>query len=89
MTSYDTIISRLEGATGADNELDIAVDIALFHPDERHDAVRANAAGTKLVYTRRGGGTDTFLATDHTLNETTRRNAIALMRALKAKEGVK
>jgi hypothetical protein len=62
------VLARVEGATGADNALDIAIDIALFRPDSRHVSVRANSAGTKLVYTRHDGGTDTFWARDHTLD---------------------
>lgn len=83
-TEIEGLVERLRQATGPDNALDIAIDIALFKPDRDHVSVRANNAGTKLVYTRPDGRTDTFLARDHTLNERRRFKAIALLTALGA-----
>ncbi len=77
----EALIERLEkGETG--NALDIAIDIALFEPDQDHVAVKANNAGTKLVYTRAHGGTDTFWARDHTLNDRRVSLAIASLKSL-------
>ena len=87
--SLEDLLKRVESCSGPDNALDIAIDIALFTPDEKHVSVMANAAGTKLVYARRGGGSDTFWASDHTLTAGSRETAAALLRALiSQKEGV-
>ena len=81
-SSLREIKDRLEACTGPENALDIAIDIALFEPDRKHVSVRANAAGTKLVYARHDGKTDTYWAQDHTLNEVRRSAARALIAAL-------
>jgi len=81
MTLHD-ILAAAEKATGPDNRLDCEIDIALFTPDSRHASVRMNDAGTKLIYTRHGGGTDTYRSEDHTLNALSRAHATALLRAL-------
>ena len=80
---HDDLIERLEKATGTDNELDIAIEIALFNPDV---AVRPNAAGTKLIYTKRDGSEVTHWADDYTLLPESRRRSIALLRALSNRE---
>ena len=82
MTDREELLERLRLNDAPDNALDIAIDLALFKPDEQHKSVRANDAGTKLVYTRRTGGTDTFLARDHTLNSASRAIAASLLRSL-------
>ena len=86
MTDLKSIADRLEGATGPDNALDMAVEIALFKPDREHVAVRPNAAGTKLIYTTRSGGEHTFWANDYTLNAESRASTLALVRSLLTKE---
>lgn len=80
------LLDRLEKATGSSNELDVAIEVALFEPDARHTSARANSAGTKVIYTRRGGGEDTHWAPDHTISAESRRRFIALFRALEAKQ---
>lgn len=72
------LIKRLGKATKSDNALDVLVEIALFEPDETFVAVRANAAGTKVIYTRPDGREQTFWAPDWTMDHT---KAIALLRA--------
>jgi hypothetical protein len=78
----DGLIEKLRANTGPSNALDMEIDIALFKPDAMHVAVRANEAGTKLVYTRHDGRTDTYWANDHTLDDVSRELAIEQLRAL-------
>ncbi len=82
MAEVKELIARVEAATGPDNRLDCEIDVALFEPDRHHVSVRLNSAGTKLVYTRHDGKTDTFLSRDHTLTPARRALAIADLRAL-------
>lgn len=85
------LIERVGKCVEPDNALDVAIEVALFTPDQRHASARSNAAGTKVVYERREGGTDTYWAPDHTLNAGSREQARrALLRALSngSKEGV-
>lgn len=78
------LIERLEkGETG--NEMDIAIEIALFEPDADYSAIRANAAGTKVIYTKRSGAEVTHWAGDHSMG-LRRERTIALLRALEAKD---
>ena len=64
-----------------DNELDIAIEIALFEPDEDWGGVRANAAGTKVIFSRHNGTSRTCWARDFTLSASSRAAAIALLHA--------
>lgn len=73
------LIDRLRGCKEADNALDIAVEIALFTPDAQCASVRANNAGTKLVYTMHSGDTVTHWAWDWTLTPENREEAIKLL----------
>ena len=57
------LITRLKAGERS-NELDIAIEIALFVPDQQHRSVRPNSAGTKVIYTRRDGKEETFWAHD-------------------------
>ena len=82
MTDREELLERLRLNDAPDNALDIAIDLALFKPDEQHKSVRANDAGTKLVYTQHDGRTDTYRAFDHTLNDRTRYEAGVLLRSL-------
>jgi hypothetical protein len=86
MSDIAGLIERLEKASGPDNALDLAVEVALFRPDRRHVAVRPNAAGTKLVYTRPDGGANTYRAFDWTLGGTSKALAIGKLRALLSQE---
>lgn len=47
-----TLIEKLQAATGPDNALDVAVEVALFQPDETCRSCHTNSAGTKVVYRR-------------------------------------
>lgn len=81
-TSLMAIADRLEKARGPDNSLDCEIDIALFAPDREHASIRMNAAGTKLIYTRHDGRTDTYWSKDHTLTADRRATALSRLRAL-------
>lgn len=86
MSDLKSLLERVEKATKPDNSLDIAIEIALFTPDQRHLSVCANDAGTKLIYERRGVGEDTYWAADVTLNANSRKAAAALLRSLIAQQ---
>jgi hypothetical protein len=49
-----------------DNALDVKIELALFEPDEDYASIRANAAGTKVIYTGHDGKEATFWAQDWT-----------------------
>jgi len=86
MPDLASLLEEVRSAKGPTNSLDMKIEMALFKPDGLHTSVRQNAAGTKLVYTRQDGGTDTHWAADHTLNAATRERAIALLTALITQE---
>lgn len=65
----------------ADNALDVQIEIALFRPGSVYTAVRANAAGTKLIYTDRAGNDVTCWAEDWTMRD----NRDATVAALRAR----
>lgn len=46
------------------NALDVLIDVALFEPGPRFVAQRANAAGTKVIYTDTEGKEHTYWAID-------------------------
>lgn len=77
MASSPNLIERVESGQGADNELDVLIEIALFEPDGVDLAIRANSAGTKVIYTY-PTGEETYWARDWTLN---RLSAAAALRA--------
>jgi len=75
------LIERVEkGETS--NELDVAIEITLFNPDV---AIRANAAGSKVIYTKRDGSEATHLAWDWTLPRN-RPRTLTELRHLSAQE---
>ena len=49
------LIARVESAPREDNSLDVLCEVALFKPSSVFTAIRANAAGTKVIYTDRAG----------------------------------
>ena len=83
MGDIAALLERLRAARKPDNSLDIAVDIALFRPDDEFVSVAPNSAGTKLVYRAADGRTQTYWAQDHTLNRASIQTAIAALQALK------
>jgi hypothetical protein len=82
MTDHADILRRLEAAKGADNTLDIDIELALFQPDADYKSARANAAYTKVIYTRRDGTEVTHWAPDHTLSADRRKTFLALFRSI-------
>lgn len=66
MTDLHALAGRVEAGKGTSNALDVEVEIALFRPDELYLGVRANAAGTKVIYTDHGGNEATHWARDWT-----------------------
>jgi hypothetical protein len=72
------LAERVEKATEADNALDVLVEIALFEPGKVEKAIRANAAGTKVIYTDRGGKEETCWASDWTTWKRRKSTAAAL-----------
>ena len=62
----NALAAKVEGLTRSDNYLDVAVEIELFKPNSVYAAVRANAAGSKLIYTDRTGNEVTCWAEDWT-----------------------
>lgn len=63
MTDIDRIIAGLERGT-PDNALDVQVEVALFEPCGEMAAIRANSAGTKVIYTDHLGREYTHWAPD-------------------------
>jgi hypothetical protein len=45
------LADRVEACTASNNNLDVLIEVALFVPHGNWCEVRANAAGTKVVYT--------------------------------------
>lgn len=84
--SLEGLVERVKRCRRADNALDVAVEVALFTPDQRHVSARANAAGTKVIYARPDGRTDTHWAFDHTLDAGSRAAAIEALTALQSSE---
>ena len=68
MADLEELAGRVEGLTGPDNGVDVLVEVALFEPDCAWKACRANFAGTKVIYTDRGGKQHTHWARDWTLD---------------------
>ena len=74
------LIARLE-AGEVSNELDVLVEVALFDPDgEPYVGCRANAAGTKVVYTRKDGKEQTCWPQEWCKGKS-RTGALSLLRA--------
>jgi len=70
MTPKQTLLAlaeQCEGADAPDNYLDVRIEVALFKPDTCYTDVRANAAGTKVIYTDRMGKEVTHWAPDWTM----------------------
>lgn len=82
------LAERCDKPGGADNALDVEIEIALFQPDELYLAVRANAAGTKVIYTDHGGNEATHWARDWTMDRPAAADALrAMISAALTQEG--
>lgn len=62
------LIIELRSLKRASNYYDVLCEIALFEPDVIHRSIRANAAGTKVIYTDHEGNDTTCWARDWTTN---------------------
>lgn len=72
-----SLIEKLEAGKRS-NEIDIAVALALFVPDQECKSIRANHAGTKVIYTFRDGSEQTCWARDWSLYP---KDTLAILRA--------
>lgn len=70
------LLRRLEECAGSDNAIDMDIEIALFRPDGKYASVRKNTAGTKLIYMRTDGRSETFLAWDWSMHKDSARAAL-------------
>lgn len=64
MSRVDELISRLRKGEITSNEFDVLWEIEHFEPCKTYASVKANWAGTKLVYTRQDGSQQTCRAMD-------------------------
>ena len=78
------LIERLKRSRSSDNALDMEVEIATFRPDAKYAAVRANNAGTKLIYTTHEGIDETCWAWDWTQNAANRAAAVEAATAIRS-----
>lgn len=60
------LAERVAGGKGLDNALDVEIEVALFEPGEAAASARANAAGTKVIYTYTDGTQRTHWAEEWT-----------------------
>ena len=79
-----TLIDRLSKLDGPDNRIDVLVEVELFKPDGIYKSVRANAAGTKVIYTTACGQQETYWADHYTHTPEHRSKYIAILRAKEA-----
>lgn len=85
MTPQDllALADLVEGVEGGfDNAIDVQCEIALFEPDDCELAIRANAAGSKVIVTINRGPDRAFIARDFTLGAAARRKTATRLRAL-------
>lgn len=72
-----SLIEKLEAGKRS-NEIDIAIELATFVPDEVCKSVRVNNAGTKVIYSYRDGTEQTCWARDWSLYP---KDTLAILRA--------
>lgn len=77
------LAERVSNGSGADNALDVLIEVALFEPDTSFCDIRANNAGSKVICTLWGGDECTFRADDWTMD---RPGTAAALRALAHRE---
>lgn len=82
MTDLSELIERVEAGERS-NALDVLIEIALFRPDRFYRSVRANSAGTKVIYTSVAGYDSTHWPPDWTLKP---ERTLASLRALQEKD---
>lgn len=75
------LAARVEAAKHCTNTIDVEVEIALFKPDANNAAIRANDAGTKVIYTGHDGSEQTHWSQDWTLGVARRAITARALRA--------
>ncbi len=78
MKTLTELAAHIEKTKVGCNKTDVLVEIALFKPSRKWKSVRANDAGTKVIYTSKGGKQETFWARDWTLS---RESTVAALRS--------
>lgn len=78
MTDLRDLAARVMALTGPDNSLDVMCEVAL-HLSQGDWSIRANSAGTKVIYTHKSGHSETHWAEDWTSPERRERTAAALL----------
>jgi hypothetical protein len=81
MTDLNTLASMVADERGMSNAFDVKCEIALFEPDSEYIAVRANAAGSKVIYTMADGKEKTCWARDWTISHAQRQRTAAALRS--------
>lgn len=61
MTAHSELVARLDRGERS-NALDVLIEIAMFEPCEEYTDAVSNNAGTKVIYSKAGGGFETCLA---------------------------
>ena len=59
-SELEALLERLEGAKEGSNALDVMLEVAFFQPSRVAVDCRANAAGTKVIYTYANPEKDTY-----------------------------
>lgn len=78
----DDLVKRLEALDDrGDNDLDVLCEVAFFKPGTRFTSIRANNAGTKVIYTNKAGNDVTCWAESWS-ELPSRASTIAALRAL-------
>lgn len=73
-------VAGLDEASMPRNVLDVQCEVALFNPGKIYTAVRANAAGTKVIYSQASGAPDvTCWADDWTMQHRRASTTAALL----------
>lgn len=82
--ALEALAVRVETLTKSSNAIDVLCEIALFDSDRALRSIRANDAGTKVIYTTHDGTDATSWAYDWTFDAPTRANTAQLLRARQA-----
>jgi hypothetical protein len=71
---------RVEALTGPDNATDVLVEVALHDGPGQH-SIRANAAGTKVIYTRVSDGKEETCWAEEWTGDNRRATTINMLRS--------
>lgn len=76
------VADEIENLKCAENYLDVHAEVLLFKPGTCYSKIRANVAGTKVIYTDRAGNEVTCWAEDLTITPEVRASTAARLCAL-------